>query len=303
MNAETHQQFLARDISLARPVALPFDPRRLLVPLRQSDPALVLSGLVVVVLAAWALAPAWIAPFSPTDMDHGAILQAPSAAHRLGTDHLGRDILSLLIYGARQSLFIGLTATAIGTLLGGLLGLIAGYAGRTVDMALMRLLDIWMSVPDVLLVIILATALTPSTTNMILTIGIVLVPRYARVMRSQVIAIKGQPYVEASRAIGASHAHLLIRHILPQTLSPMLVMVTLGIAGAVLMVAMLSFIGLGVIDDIPDWGYLLSQGRSYLTVAWWFGTFPGLAITALVISVNLLGEALRHRLDPRSQAR
>jgi peptide/nickel transport system permease protein len=211
--------------------------------------------------------------------------------------------LSLLIYGARQSLFIGLTATAIGTLLGGLLGLIAGYAGRTVDMALMRLLDIWMSVPDVLLVIILATALTPSTTNMILTIGIVLVPRYARVMRSQVIAIKGQPYVEASRAIGASHAHLLIRHILPQTLSPMLVMVTLGIAGAVLMVAMLSFIGLGVIDDIPDWGYLLSQGRSYLTVAWWFGTFPGLAITALVISVNLLGEALRHRLDPRSQAR
>lgn len=303
MNAETYQQFYARDVVLNRPTVPRFDFIRLLVPLRQSDPALSLSVLVVAVLVAWALTPEWIAPFAPTDMDHSAILQAPSAAHRLGTDHLGRDILSLLIYGARQSLFVALSATAIATFLGGLLGLIAGYAGRTVDMALMRVLDIWMSVPDVLLVIILATALTPSTTNMILTVGLVLVPRYARVMRSQVIAIKGQPYVEASRAIGASHTHLLVRHILPQTLSPMLVMVTLGIAGAVLMVAMLSFIGLGVIDDIPDWGYLLSQGRGYLTVAWWFGTFPGLAITALVISVNLLGESLRHRLDPRSQAR
>jgi peptide/nickel transport system permease protein len=290
-----------RDIRRPDTKPLPFGSARIFAILGGIEASVILSAVIVLAMVICALAPALVAPFAPTDMDHEAILQAPNGIHKLGTDHLGRDILSLLIYGARQSLEIGVGAVLIGTLAGGTLGLIAGYMGRAVDMALMRIIDIWMSVPDILLVIIIATALTPSVPHMILTIGIVSAPRYARVMRAQVIALKARPYVEASRALGASHARLLLRHILPHTVSPMLVMVTLGIAVAVLMGASLSFIGLGVIDDNPDWGYLLSQGRSYLTVAWWFGTFPGIAITALVISINLLGDALRQHLDPSAR--
>jgi peptide/nickel transport system permease protein len=170
-------------------------------------------------------------------------------------------------------------------------------------MALMRLIDIWLSVPDILLAIIIAAALGASLTNTILAVGVVSVPRYARVMRAQVIALKARPFIDASRAIGGSHVKILVGHILPHTLSPMLVMVTLGVGNAVLMGASLSFIGLGVIDDRPDWGFLLGQGRGYLTVAWWFSTFAGVAITALVLSVNILGDALRRRFDPWSRAR
>ena len=196
---------------------------------------------------------------------------------------------------------MGACAVGIGGLLGGIIGLVSGYAGRAIDTALMRLMDIWLSVPDILLAIVIAAALGASLRNTILAVGLVTVPRYARVMRAQVIAIKSRPFVEASRSIGSSHRAILLGHILPHTLSPMLVMATLGVGSAILIGASLSFIGLGVIDDRPDWGFLLSQGRSYLTVAWWFATFPGLAITALVISVNLLGDAMRIRLDPRGR--
>jgi peptide/nickel transport system permease protein len=303
MNAETHAQFLAPNARLRDVGAPHLDLARGLDALRRIDVPLALACVVVAAILACAALPGWIAPFTTTDMDHDAILQAPGAIHMLGTDHLGRDVLSLLIYGARQSVQVALGAVLFGTLVGGFVGLVAGYVGKTLDMVLMRIIDIWMAIPSVLLVIMIATALSASLWNISLTIGFVATPRIARVMRAQVIAIKQQPYIEASRSIGATHKHILLRHILPHTLSQMLVMMTMGIATAMLMGAMLSFIGLGVIDDTPDWGYLLSQGRSYLTVAWWFGTFPGLAITAIVISVNLIGEALRHRLDPRARAR
>lgn len=262
-------------------------------------PRLLLPLLVLAAILACGMAPRWIAPFDPIDMDSYAILQAPSASHWLGTDHFGRDVLSLIVYGARQSLMMGAFAVLVGGTLGGVIGLISGYAGRGVDMVLMRLLDIWMSVPDILLAIIIAAALGPSLTNTIIAVGLVTVPRYARVMRGQVLATRNRPFIEASRAIGTSHRAILLGHILPHTLSQMLVMATLGLGSAILIGASLSFIGLGIIDDQPDWGFLLSQGRNYLTVAWWFATFPGIAITALVISVNLLGDALRNRLDPR----
>ena len=152
--------------------------------------------------------------------------------------------------------------------------------------------------PDILLAIIIAAALGPSLTNTIIAVGLVTVPRYARVMRAQVMAIRSRPFIEASRSIGSPHALIVLRHILPHTTSQMLVMATLGIGSSILIGSSLSFIGLGVIDDQPDWGFLLSQGRSYLTVAWWFATFPGLAITALVISANLLGDKLQSWLDP-----
>jgi peptide/nickel transport system permease protein len=260
---------------------------------------LLLPVMVVAVMLVCALAPGVVAPFDPTDMDTDAVLHAPGAMHWLGTDNVGRDVLSLLIYGARESLLMGACAVGLGGLAGSLIGLAAGFAGRTVDMALMRLLDVWMSVPDILLAIVIAAALGASLPNTILAVGLVMIPRYARVMRAQVMALKSRLFVEAARATGVRPISILMRHILPHTLSPMLVMVTLGIANAILIGASLSFIGLGTIDDRPDWGFLLSQGRSYLAVAWWFATFPGLAITALVISVNLLGDALRTRLDPR----
>jgi peptide/nickel transport system permease protein len=271
-------QKMRRQLSVRTPIAIP--------------------AAIVAVMILCAVMPQWLAPFEPTDMDSVAVLQAPGLAHWLGTDHFGRDILSLLIYGARQSLLMGACAVGIGGLIGGAVGLLAGYAGRAVDMVLMRLMDIWMSVPDILLAIVIAAALGAGFTNTIIAVGLVTTPRYARVMRSQVIAIKSRPFIEASHAIGSSHASILLFHILPHTLSPMLVMATLGVASSILIGSSLSFIGLGVIDDFPDWGFLLSQGRSYLAIAWWFATFPGLAITALVISVNLLGDALRNRFDP-----
>jgi peptide/nickel transport system permease protein len=270
---------------------------------RWARPRLVLPLLVLALLLACAVAPGWIAPYAPTDMDDIAILAPPDGAHWAGTDHFGRDVLSLMIYGARQSLLMGFWAVLVGGVLGGATGLAAGYLGGRVDLLLMRLLDIWMSVPDILLAIILAAAMGAGLTNTILAVGLVLVPRFARIMRAQVLAVRGLPFVEASRAMGTAPWRIVLRHVLPHTVSQMLVMATLGLGSAILIGASLSFIGLGVIDDRPDWGFLLNQGRNYLTVAWWFATLPGLAITALVISVNLLGDALRDRLDPRRAAR
>ncbi len=298
MDAKTEHRFLADGPAPARrePRPRPSPGRR-----ARPDPAVVAAALVVGVILAWALAPGWIAPYPATRMDPGAILAPPGGAHLLGTDHFGRDVLSLVIYGARQSLLVGAGAVAVGVLVGGLIGVIAGYVGRAVDLVVMRLIEVWLSIPGLLLVIVVTTALRPSLGAVILTIGVVSAPHYARVMRAQVMSIRGRPFVEASRAIGTSHLAILTRHILPHTISPMLVLATLGVGSAILTGAALSFIGLGVVDDRPDWGFLLSQGRSYLTVAWWFGTFPGLAITALVISINRLGEALRMSLDPRSR--
>jgi peptide/nickel transport system permease protein len=265
-------------------------------------PTVLLAALVLLAMLACAIAPGHIAPFDPTDMDSDAILQAPAWPHLLGTDHLGRDMLSLLIHGARQSLLMGGCAVAAGGAVGGLIGLVSGYAGRTVDMAVMRLLDIWMSLPDMLLAIIIAAGLGASFIHTILAVACVTVPRYARVMRAQVIAVRHRGFVDASRCIGTAPLRILLQHVLPHTIPAMLVMATLGVGNAILIGASLSFIGLGLIEDHPDWGFLLSQGRDYLTVAWWFATFPGLAITALVVAVNVLGDALRDRLDPHLHA-
>ena len=267
-------------------------------PRRFAGSAELLAALVLLAMLACAIAPGLLAPFDPTDMDSDAILRSPNRQHVLGTDHFGRDILSLLIHGARQSLLMGGCAVAVGGIAGGLIGLLAGFFGRAVDMALMRLLDIWMSVPDMLLAIIIAAGLGAGFTHTIFAVGCVTVPRYARVMRAQVIAIRHRTFIDASRCIGTHPIRILFQHVLPHTVPSMLVMVTLGVGNAILIGASLSFIGLGVIEDRPDWGFLLSQGRAYLTVAWWFATFPGLAITALVIAVNVLGDALRNRLDP-----
>nr|WP_231507726.1 ABC transporter permease [Bacillus sp. UNC41MFS5] len=258
-----------------------------------------LSLLMIVFLICCAIFPQWIAPYSPTDMNTQLIMNFPSSSHIFGTDQFGRDIFSLIIYGARQSLLTGVAAVLLGGLAGTIIGLIAGYTGGVIDTILMRFIDVLMTIPNILLAIAISSALGASLGNIILAISIASIPGYARVIRSQVIAIKSRPFVDASRAIGTSNFEIIFRHILPNCLSSLLVMAAVGVGTSILIGTGLSFLGLGVIKEIPDWGYLLSQGRAYISVAWWIVTFPGLAITILVTSVNLIGDELRNRLDPK----
>jgi peptide/nickel transport system permease protein len=245
------------------------------------------------------LFPQLMTRWPPTDMAADAVLSPPGGAHWFGTDQFGRDVYSLVVYGARQSVLIALFSVLIGCGGGTLLGISAGYLGGWIDKIAMRLVDIWLAIPSVLLAMAIATALPPSRRNLIIAVGVTLIPRQARILRGQALAIRRRPFIEAARASGASHWAIARGHVLPHCLAQILVLATIGIATSILIAAALTFLGLGQHDDRPDWGYLLSQGRSYLGVAWWSVTFPGLAITTLVIAVNLLGDALQRRLDPR----
>ncbi|WP_172250602.1 ABC transporter permease [Saccharibacillus deserti] len=262
-----------------------------------------LAGIAVSFLVLCALVPGWIAPYSPTEMNTAAILQAPSVLHPLGTDYFGRDVFSLIVYGTRDSLLIGICSVLVGVLIGGTLGTLAGYAGGKLDTVLMRLMDVLLTVPGILLALTIAAALGPGLRNIVLAIAISSVPGYARVMRGQILAIRRRGYVFASRAIGARPSSILIRHVLPNSAAPLLVMATLGLGSSILAGAGLSFLGLGVLKEIPDWGALLSQGRGYLTVAWWICTFPGLAITLFVLSINLIGDRWRDAVDPKRKGK
>jgi len=263
-------------------------------------PQVLLAAAVLVLILTCAIFPGALAPYAATDMDSDAILSPPGLHHWFGTDHFGRDILSLIIYGAGQSLTMGAATVLIAAGIGGSLGLVLGYIGGLTDLLVMRLVDVWISVPQMLLAIIIATALRPSFGHTILAVGLVLVAPFLRVIRSQVISVRARPFIAASHAIGTGHISILVRHVLPHCMAPLLILSTLSVGLAILVGAALSFIGIGVVEDRPDWGFLLSEGHNYLTVAWWFPTFPGLAITTLVVSINVLGNALRTHTDPRS---
>lgn len=262
---------------------------------------LFVAGAVAVIafIVLCAIAPQWIAPYSPTEMLADSLMQAPSAAHPFGTDYFGRDVFSLVVYGSRDSLFIGLMSVVVGGLVGGTIGALSGYIGGWLDKILMRIIDTLMTIPGILLALAIAAAMGPSLTNIVLAVASSAIPGYARVMRGQTMSINGRPYITAARSIGVSRFGIFRRHVLPNSLSPLLVMATLGIGSSILAGSGLSFLGLGLLKEIPDWGTLLSQGRGYLTVAWWICTFPGLAITLLVLAVNILGDWLRDRLDPK----
>jgi peptide/nickel transport system permease protein len=256
--------------------------------------------VIVLWVAASALWPAAFAPYAPTYMNSDAILSAPSIAHPFGTDQFGRDVLSLVVFGARQSLVMGVCSVLVSCIVGVALGIATGYFGGTFDLVVMRVVDVWMSIPNMLLAISLSAALGPSPFTTVLCVSVTFVPRYARVLRAQTLGLRTRPFILAARAAGASHASILRRHILPHCIATIVVLATVGIGQSIIIGSSLSFLGLGVNDERPDWGYLLTQGRSYLTVAWWTVTYPGLAITALVISANLIGDALRRWLDPHS---
>ena len=229
----------------------------------------------------------------------GDRLQGPSMKYWLGTDEFGRDIFARMIHGARVSLKVGVLAVGIAVVIGGSLGAIAGYYGGKLDNIIMRIMDVFLAVPSILLAIAIVSALGPSIINLMLAISISSVPSYARIVRSSVLSIRDQEFIEAARAIGASDARIIMRHIIPNSLAPVIVQGTLGVAGAILSTAGLSFIGLGIQPPAPEWGSMLSGGRQYLRYAWHVTTFPGLAIMITILALNLLGDGLRDALDPR----
>ena len=227
-------------------------------------------------------------------------LQGPSAQYWLGTDEFGRDIFARIIHGARVSLMVGVLSVAIAIALGGSLGAVAGYYGGKLDNYIMRVMDIFLAVPSILLAIAIVSALGANLMNLMFAIAISSVPTYARVVRASVLTVRDQEFIEAARAIGASDARIIFRHIIPNCLSPVIVQGALGVAGAILSTAGLSFIGLGIQPPEPEWGAMLSGGRQYLRHAWHVTTFPGLTIMITILALNLLGDGLRDALDPKS---
>ncbi|MDR7544238.1 MAG: ABC transporter permease [Armatimonadota bacterium] len=266
--------------------------------LRRSKGATV-GGVVLAVLVAAAVAAPLLTPYEPTTPNPQDRQQAPSLRHPLGTDVLGRDLYTRILYGARISLQTGLVSVTIAVLVGVPMGLISGFYGGLADRLLMRLVDLMLTFPGILLALVVIAILGPGLFHAMLAVGISSSPTYARVVRATVLAARGQTYVEAARAIGCRNVRIVIRHILPNTVAPIIVLGTLGVAGAIISAAALSYLGLGVRPPEPEWGALLSEGRNYLRVAWWMTTFPGLAIMTAVLSINLLGDGLRDALDPR----
>ncbi len=230
-------------------------------------------------------------------------LQPPSRTHPFGTDHLGRDILSRVIYGARTSLIVGFSVVLLALLIGVPLGLIAGYFGGKVDLIIMRITDIFLAFPPLLLALLIATTLGRGMLNAILALAISWWPWYTRLARGMAISVKERPYVEASKAMGISDWKIMIRHVLPNSLSPLIVQATMDMGSAILEAAALSFLGLGVQPPTPDWGLMVSEGKDYFLNYWWYPVFPGLAIFITVMAFNLLGDAVREVIDPRLRRR
>ena len=257
-------------------------------------------GLVIIVLMvlASAFAPV-IAPYGYEQQDLYNIFKAPGGAHILGTDNLGRDIFSRLLYGGRQSLKIGIISVSIAAVFGILIGAIAGYYGGKVDNVLMRFLDIFQAVPGLLMSIAIATTLGPGINNAMIAIGITTIPGYARMTRASFLSVRGQEFVEAATAINASDKRIIWKHILPNAFSPMIVQITMGVAASIQAAASLSFLGLGAQPPLPEWGAMLSAGRTYIRDYPYLCIIPGLVIMMAVLSLNMLGDGLRDALDPR----
>lgn len=249
-----------------------------------------------------------LAPFDPDVQNLLARLKAPGTEvagklYLLGTDQLGRDLLSRIIYGARISLFVALLSVVVSTFVGTWLGLIAGYYRGTVEVVIMRIVDIVLSVPPLLLAIITVAVLGPGLKNLILVLGFSRWPRYARVAYGQTLSVANMPYVKASRFIGIKTRRILWRHIAPNIIAPLIVVATLEFGLMILFEAGLSFLGLGVQAPMPSWGSILSTGRNYMAIAWWIATLPGICLFLLVLSVNMIGDYLRDQFDPRSLRR
>jgi len=265
--------------------------------------SVVIGGTVILLVVLLALLAPVIAPFSPDQIGTGRRLSSPGVAHLLGTDEFGRDILSRVLFGARFTLYIGVVAVSIGLASGVTIGAIAAYAGGWLGGLLMRAIDLLYTFPDVLIALGLVAFLGPNLTNAMVAVGISAVPYYARVTFGVVLAERQKPYVDAAQIVGASHARVIVRHLLPNVLPPMIVVASLGFSAAVLSAAALSFLGLGAQPPTPEWGLMLSTGRNYITRAPWLVVGPGVAIFVTVVAFNVFGDGVRDLLDPRQRQR
>jgi len=257
---------------------------------------------ILFVLVAVALLAPFLAPYDPIKISRD-VMQGPSFNHWMGTDNLGRDVFSRVIYGARISLQMGFIAVAIAASIGTLIGVIAGTYGGLIDGFFMRFIDALMALPGILLALTVAATLGPGLYNAMIAVGVAWIPSFARIVRSSVLQIRETTYVEAARASGASDMRLILRHILPNALTAVLVLASLGVATAILVGAALSFLGVGASPPTPEWGIMLSDGRPFMRSAWWIMAFPGLAITVTVLGANLVGDGLRDVFDPRMGSR
>lgn len=291
---------------LAWPAAAP--PRRrpwpiaLLLEVAHNRQGIIALTTIVVLLVLGIGAP-WLAPYDPLVMHMGDRFAAPSSSYWLGTDEFGRDLFSRLIYGARVSLLAGLVAVTIATIIGVPLGLVAGYYGGRLDSAIMRLIDVMLAVPGIILAMVIVAVLGPNAVNAMVAVAVIGIPGKARLTRANTLAEKEREYVEAARCIGATTPYIMFRTILPNITGPIVVQIALAAAGAVLLESSLSFLGLGTQPPEPSWGTLLQTGRAYMFNSPWYGIFPGLLITLLVLALNNLADVIGDILDPAARRR
>ncbi len=268
---------------------------------RKHKPAMI--GLAILVLyALLAVFAPVLTPHNPVEQQLIQSLQTPSAEHWFGTDHLGRDVLTRILYGTRISLFIGIAAVAVGMAIGIPLGVVSGYYGRATDMVIQRLADIMFSFPSILLALALVAVLGVGLNNVVIAVGVAVVPIFIRLVRGQVLAVREEVYVDAAKAIGANDVRILTKHVLANSWAPIIVQATVSIGITILVAAGLGFLGLGVPSPTPEWGAMLGEGRNYIYSHPHMTTFPGLAIFLAVIAFNLMGDGLRDALDPRLRA-
>jgi peptide/nickel transport system permease protein len=284
--------------SPAAAAALPRRKRRGLTKFMRNRAAVFGAVLVALTVIMAVFAPL-LTHYDPVQASFLTVRQAPSAAHWFGTDELGRDVLSRLLYGARASLLAGVVSVCIAVVIGVPLGLVAGYFGKLVDGVISRIADALLSIPFLILAIALAAFLGPSLTNAMAAIGISAMPRFVRLTRGQALAVKAEEYVEGARAIGLGHGRIIMRYILPNVLPPIIVQASLTIATAIIAEASLSFLGLGQLPPAPSWGSMLNTAKDFVSQAPWMSVFPGIAIFLAVLGFNLLGDGLRDALDPR----
>ena len=255
---------------------------------------------IIFVLAITVLAPV-LAPYDPISMDFQNMLSSPSQKHVFGTDDLGRDVMSRILWGGRESLRSGFLAVIIGLGGGVILGIISGYIGGRLDDFIQRIVEILMAFPTILLLLSIIAAIGPNLTTVVIAIGLSSIPGYSRLIRGSVISAKNNEYVTAARLVGATDNRIMFKHILPNIIGPILVYGTLNLAGAIMLTAGLSYLGLGAQPPSPEWGAMLNYGRSYLRAAWWMSIFPGLAIFITMLSINLFGDGIRDTLDPKTR--
>ncbi|MGW4234052.1 ABC transporter permease [Streptomyces sp. NPDC004980] len=269
-------------------------------PLSSVPPTVLLAGVLLLVILLVAVAPGLFTGVSPDAIDPLAALQGPSSAHWLGTDQLGRDLFTRILYGARPSLLLGFGSTVIAVAGGAVIGLAAALGGRATDQVLMRLADVLLALPALLLALLVVTVLGSGTVNVMTAIGIAFIPGYARLVRAEAMVVRRSGYVESAVALGLPRVQIVLRHVLPNALAPLLTLATVGFGTALISASGLSFLGLGPAAPSPEWGALLSTGRDFLQTAWWIGVFPGAAVTTTVIAVNVVGRFAQQRFTRRT---